>query len=260
MYTQRLGGAWALRLGAVVYVVGAVSAWRVRAVGPALEPVDREAFVELVRPDVSSAVWDMVVLRAAIGFALFQFGFSLRAEGDPAWVLGGLILANGFGGFTGTVVSPWLRRHTNERSMFTAALVGSAVVALAAGMVLSRVDARRRDLRARACRSSVGRRALDATIQQQAPRAGAARCTPASRRDSSSRGSAPRASPSRSGPRRTIGMLALAMFLGLVAIIHLRRREGLLTVRPLGARAARRTDCSSGPTCSPHITSTTRRS
>ena len=32
-----------------------------------------------------------------------------------------------------------------------------------------------------------------------------------------------------------VGMLALATFLALAAILHLRRRRGLLTVRPLGA-------------------------
>jgi hypothetical protein len=32
-----------------------------------------------------------------------------------------------------------------------------------------------------------------------------------------------------------IGMLALAMFLALVAIVHLRRRGGLLSVRPVGS-------------------------
>ena len=77
-------GSWTLRLGAVVYVVGGLAALRVRAAARELRPVGTDAYVELVRPDVSGAVWDMMVLRAAIGFALFQFGFSLRAEGDPA--------------------------------------------------------------------------------------------------------------------------------------------------------------------------------
>jgi MFS family permease len=227
-------GAWSLRLGAVVYVVGAVFAWRVRSVAPRLEPVGRDAFVELVRPDVTGAVWDMVVLRAALGFALFQFGFSLRADGDPAWVLGALIFANGFGGFAGTVVSPWLRRHTSERSMFTTALVGSALVALAAGIVFNRATLISA-IFVLGTSVSIGRRALDATIQRQAPhaRSGQVYAGIETRLELAWVGAACLAVALRVAS--WIGMLALATFLALVAIVHLRRRRGLLAVRPLGA-------------------------
>ncbi len=227
-------GAWALRVGAVVYIVGAVFAWRVRSVAPRVKPVDRDAFVELVRPDVSSAVWDMLVLRAALGFALFQFGFSLRAEGDPAWVLGALILANGFGGFAGTVVSPWLRGRMSERSMFTAALVGSAIVALTAGIVLSRVTLVVA-IFVLGMAVSIGRRALDATIQGQAPHAQRVQVYAGieTRLEIAWVGAACLAVALRVAT--WMGMLALATFLALVAIVHLRRRRGLLTVRPLGS-------------------------
>lgn len=233
IYTSS-SGAWSLRVGAVVYVLGAMFAWRVRSVTPRIEPVDRDAFVELVRPDMSSAVWDMLVLRAALGFALFQFGFSLRAEGDPAWVLGGLILANGSGGFTGTVVSPWLRHHTSERSMFTAALVGSAIVALAAGVVLNRVTIIIA-IFVLGMAVSVGRRALDATIQRQAPhsRRGQVYASIETRLELAWVSAACLAVALRVAT--WVGMLALAGFLALVAIMHVRRRGGLLTVRPLGA-------------------------
>jgi MFS family permease len=229
-----ISAAWSLRVGAVVFVIGALAAWRVRSVVPRLEPVATDAIVELVRPDVSSAVWDMLVLRAALGFALFQFGFSLRAEGEPAWVLGALIFANGFGGFTGTVVSPWLRRHTNERSMFTTALLGAALVALAAGVALSRptlIGA----IFVLGTAASVGRRALDATIQRQAPhaRTGQVYAGIETRLEIAWVSAACLAVALRVAT--WIGMLALAAFLGFVAIVHLRRRGGLLTVRPLAA-------------------------
>ena len=233
VYTST-SAAWSLRIAAVVYVVGALFAWRVRTVAPRLEPVASDAFVELVRPDVSSAVWDMLVLRAAQGFALFQFGFSLRAEGDPAWVLGGLILANGLGGFAGTVVSPWLRRHASERSMFTAALSGSAFAAFAAGAALSRptlIVA----IFVLGMAVSVGRRALDATIQSQAPhaRSGQVYAGIETRLEIAWVSAACLAVALRVAS--WIGMLALAAFLALVTIMHLRRRGGLLTMRPLAA-------------------------
>ena len=227
-------GVWSLRVAALVYVGGAAVAWRVRKVAPRLEPVGHDAFVELVRPDVSGAVWDMVVLRAAIGFALFQFGFSLRAEGDPAWVLGALILANGSGGFTGTVVSPWLRRHTNERSMFTVALVGSALVSLTAGVVLSRITLIAA-IFVLGMSVSIGRRALDATIQRQAPhaRSGQVYAGLETRLELAWVSAACLAVAVRVAT--WIGMLALAIFLALVTIMHLRRRGGLLSVRPVGS-------------------------
>ena len=227
-------GVWSLRMAALVYIGGAFVAWRVRQVAPRLEPVGHDAFVELVRPDVSGAVWDMMVLRAAIGFALFQFGFSLRAEGDPAWVLGALILANGSGGFAGTVVSPWLRRHTNERSMFTVSLVGSAVVSLIAGIVLSRITLIAA-IFVLGMSVSIGRRALDATIQRQAPhaRSGQVYAGLETRLELAWVSAACLAVAVRVAT--WIGMLALAIFLALVTIMHLRRRGGLLSVRPVGS-------------------------
>jgi predicted MFS family arabinose efflux permease len=232
-YTQ-LSGAWTLRIAAVVYVVGAVAAWWVRAATPRLDPVDRDAFVELVRPDVSAAVWDMVVLRAAIGFALFQFGFSLRAEGEPAWVLGALVLGNGIGGFTGTVVSPWLRRRISVRSMFSVALVVSAAATLTAGLVLTRwtvIGA----IFVLGISVSVGRRALDATIQRKAPHArrGQIYAGLETRLELAWVSAACLAVALRIAT--WIGMLALAAFLAVVAIVHVRRRIGLNVLRPMPA-------------------------
>lgn len=227
-------GVWALRIGAAVYVLGAVSAWRVRAVARRLDPVDRDAFVELIRPDVSGAVWDMVVLRAAQGFALFQFGFSLRAEGDPPWVLGGLILGSGLGGFLGTILAPRLRERISERAMFTAALVSSASMALVAGFALTRwtlIAA----ISVLGLAVSIGRRALDATIQRQAPHArrGQVYAGLETRLELAWVGAACLAVALRTAT--WIGMLALAAFLALVAIVHVRRRSGVGVLRPMPA-------------------------
>ncbi|MEJ7801646.1 MAG: hypothetical protein WKF60_14075, partial [Ilumatobacter sp.] len=227
-------GAWTLRIGAVVYAAGAITAWRVRPVARRLEPVDADAFVELVQPDVTGAVRDMVALRAAIGFALFHFAFSLRAAGDPAWVIGAVILANGTGGFVGTIVSPYMRRTMSERSMFTAALVGAATAMLVAGVAFGRVTLVGAVF-VLGLAVSVGRRALDATIQRQAPHA---------RRGQVYAGietwlelawvsAACLAVAVRVAP--WIGVLALAGFLALVSIAHIRNRVGLRLLRPVVA-------------------------
>lgn len=227
-------GAWALRAGALVYLVGAVAAWRVRAVAGSLGPVGRDAFVEMVRPDVSGAVWDMMTLRAAQGFALFQFGFSLRTEGDPAWVLGGMVLGSGVGGFVGTVIAPWMRVRLGERAMFTAALVSAAAMALVAGFALARwtlIGA----IAVLGLSVSVGRRALDATIQRQAPHArrGQVYAGLETRLELAWVSAACLAVALRTAT--WIGMLALAGFLALVAIVHLRRHAGVAVLRPLPA-------------------------
>lgn len=223
-----------LIVAAAIYVVGAVTAWRVRKISRPIEPVDVEALVELVQPDVGGAVWDMMALRAAVGFAVFQFGFSLRAEGEPAWVLGLVIGANAVGGFGGTVVSPALRRRVSERSMLTGALVFSALAMTACGLAYRNATLVAAVF-ALGLSASVGRRALDATIQRQAPRA---------RRGQVYAGLETRlelawvAAACLAVALRVdtwIGILALAGFLVLVALVHLRRHAGLAVLRPVAA-------------------------
>lgn len=227
-------GVWALRVASAVYVIGAYAAWRVRVTARPIEPVEPSGLLELVRPDVSGAVWDMMALRAAIGFALFQFGFSLRSDGEPAWVLGALIFASGFGGFMGTVISPTLRRHISERSMFTGALVAPAIATLISGLAFDRITLLGA-IFVLGLAVSVGRRALDATIQTQAPHARRgqvyasletrlelvwvlAACLAVALRVAS-----------------WVGIIALGWFLAFMAIVHLRRRSGLKILRPMAA-------------------------
>ena len=231
LYTTT-SGVWSLRVGAVVYLSGAFVAWRVRSVARPIEPVETSGLLELIRPDVSGAVWDMMVLRAALGFALFQFGFSLRTDGEPAWVLGAVIFANGFGGFMGTVTAPILRRHLSERSMFTAALVAPAVATLIAGLVFDRVTLVG-SIFVLGLSVSVGRRALDATIQTQAPHArrGQVYASLETRLELAWVVAACLAVALRVAS--WIGVLALASFLAFVALMHLRRRSGLNVLRPM---------------------------
>jgi MFS family permease len=225
-------GAWTLRVAAILYLVGVWVSWRVRTASPPIERVEPDALLELDRPDVSSAVWDMMVLRAAIGFALFQFGFSLRSSNEPAWVLGTVILANGVGGFLGTIVSPFLRRHLTERSMFTIALVAPTLAMIVCGLLFNRVTLVA-SVFVLGLSVSIGRRALDSTIQTQAPHARRGRvyagletrlelvwvlaaCLAVALRVAT-----------------WIGVLALAGFLGVVTVLHLRRRDSLRILRPI---------------------------
>lgn len=221
-----------LVLAAALYVAGAVAAWRVRRVSRRIEPIDVEAIVELVQPDVGGAVWDMMALRAAVGFAIFQFGFSLRAEGAPAWVIGLVIGANAIGGFAGTVVSPALSRRIGERSMLTAALVVSALAMTMSGLAY-RSATLIGAIFLLGLSASVGRRALDATIQRKAPHArrGQVYAGLETRLELAWVVAACLAVALRVAT--WIGVLALAAFLVVTALVHLRRHTGLAVLRPV---------------------------
>lgn len=157
-----------LGLASAIYLSGALVAMRlVRIAGPG-PAGERIALVELDQPEVNDAVADMMALRAAAGFALFQFGFSLRSAGQPAWVLGALIGGNSVGAFAGTFVAPWLRRRGSLRFMFTAVLLTAASAAAIGGVFFGRFTLIGAIVVLGGC-ASVGRRALDATIQAQAP-------------------------------------------------------------------------------------------
>lgn len=218
------GAAATLWAATALYSLGAVAAWRVRAVAGRLQPIDRAAAIELVRPDLSTAVLDMMALRAAVGFAVFHLAFSLRAEGTPAWVLGGVLAAHAAGGFAGTVVSPWLRRHRSERTMVTLALAASA-----AGFALSAVVIGPPTvvvaMLVLGLAASVGRRSLDATIQGRArhARRGQAYASLETRLVLAWVVAACLAVAARAPT--LVGMIALTVFLSLATLAHLRRNK-----------------------------------
>lgn len=161
-----LSGSATLIAAAGVLVVGAIVAWRVRneAAAPGGRPVDRMA--ELTAwSEIGESLWDMAALRAAAGFALFHFGFGLRNEGEPAWIYGAVIVANGIGAFIGTVVAPVLRTHVIERHMLTIALGIGATAVVINGLAFNNVTLMIA-MAALGLSVSVGRRAFDATLQR----------------------------------------------------------------------------------------------
>jgi len=244
-----LFSAWSaqasLVLAATIYVIGAAMSLRLgRIAGPG-QAGEQIALVELDQPDVTDAVFDMMALRAAAGFALFQFGFSLRSAGEPAWVLGALIAGNSVGAFLGTFIAPRLRRRRSERFMFTAVLIASSSAAVIGGVFFGRFTLIAAVV-VLGCCVSIGRRAMDATIQRQAPgarTAGAyarietrleiawvlAACVAVAIRVAS-----------------WIGVLLLAAFLAGAAIAHVvrtsRRSDEATQAAPLRARLVRRAE------------------
>jgi hypothetical protein len=224
-------GAWTLRVAAVVYAGGAVVAWGVRKILPAAEAARRSDIVELLRVDISGAVWDMMALRAAVGYAMFHFAFSLREGNESPWLLGVVIAANSVGGFLGTVIAPAIRARAPERTMFTWSLLAAAAAMVACGLGYTSATLIGAVL-ILGLAASVGRRALDSTIQQHAPHArrGRVYASLETRLELAWVGAGCVAVASRLDT--WVGVLALAGFLVVMAAEHIRRHRLIDLLEP----------------------------
>ncbi len=162
-----VGAAWVLRLGAVVFLVGAVAALqldRARSVAPDETDLER---AELQTASVRLAVSGMGVLRGAIGFLTFLLAFSLKAAGEPAWFFGLVLGFSGLGGFVGAMVAPGLRRRIREESILVGSLLLPAVVCLFSARGFGRL-ATLAVAFAVALGASAGKLAFDSLIQRDA--------------------------------------------------------------------------------------------
>nr|MCH9803531.1 MFS transporter [bacterium] len=164
------GPEWVLRLGAVIYGVGALLAFRLPPPHPEqnVSPVVEQ--LELSGPGVRSATIAMGSLRAAIGFLIFHLGFEMKRTGEPAWMFGVLAVAMSLGGFAGTFVAHRLRRIVGEQLTLTAALATPAAVAIITALRFHRVTAVVLAF-AIGLGGSVARRTFDSVVQAEAPHA-----------------------------------------------------------------------------------------
>ena len=164
------GPEWVLRLGAVIYGVGALLAFRLPPPHPEqnVSPIVEQ--LELSGPGVRSATIAMGSLRAAIGFLIFHLGFEMKRTGEPAWMFGVLAVAMSLGGFAGTFVAHRLRRIVGEQLTLTAALATPAAVAIITALRFHRVTAVVLAF-AIGLGGSVARRTFDSVVQAEAPHA-----------------------------------------------------------------------------------------
>jgi predicted MFS family arabinose efflux permease len=110
----------------------------------------------------------MSALRAAVGFVTFHLGFALKRSGEPLWVFGLVLVANGLGGILGTLVSPALRRRISEYGMLAIAFTIPAVVAFVASLRFHPVSVVLVTL-GLGIAVATGRRAFDNVVQERAP-------------------------------------------------------------------------------------------
>lgn len=167
---QVADASWVLRLGAVFYALGALSALRIPRPHVVSEtPLIIES-TEMHGRGIQSATIGMIGLRMATGFVIFHVGFALKTSGQPTWIVVGVGASAAVGGFVGTFIAPWLHRRWNEQQILTASLLLPGVVAVFAALRFHSSTAIALAI-ALGLGGSLGRRAFDSVIQTEAPHA-----------------------------------------------------------------------------------------
>jgi hypothetical protein len=171
----KLGGAdWVLRVAALVYVAGTVSALRLRPVAApvvvAEQPPPTAQETSVLNRGVTLAATSMAALRAVVGFLTFAVAFEFRRTHAPTWWYGVVLGASLFGGFIGAVIGPRLRTVLREEHILAASVWLVAVVAFVAGRFASRPALSLLALTVGMC-AGTARLAFDAIVQRDAAEA-----------------------------------------------------------------------------------------
>jgi hypothetical protein len=137
-----IGNATVLIIGAVVYAVGVVPAFRLPSPKGRRAPVETLSARKLARSvGVRQATVASAGMRFLVGFLVFHLAFALRREDAGSIGLGLLIAAAAIGGLAGSLVAPPLRRRLAEESIIVASLVVAGVAGLLVGRWFSLVAA-----------------------------------------------------------------------------------------------------------------------
>jgi hypothetical protein len=124
--------------------------------------------VELRSGAVTFAANAQSAMRAGVGFLAFFIAFNLKVGGEPAWFFGLVIAAGGAGGFFGTYLAAFLRRHLNEEMLLALAL-GTAGLAALIAPVQYENPAVLLVAFTTGVAANVGRQAFDSLTQRLAP-------------------------------------------------------------------------------------------
>lgn len=165
---QVADASWVLRVGAVFYALGTISALRIPRSKIETETSRIIESTEMHGPGIQSATIGMAVLRMTNGFVVFHVGFALKTSGEPAWIIGAVVATGALGGFAGTFVAPWLHRRWDEQRVLTASLILPGVLAVLAALRFHSTTAIAMAA-ALGLAGSLGRRAFDGVVQTEAP-------------------------------------------------------------------------------------------
>ena len=135
---ELVGAPWALRIGALLYLLAAVAILRVRPITAGPDPPPELEYAELHTPSVMVASLGFMAIRAAVGFFVFMLAFTFRRASEPPWVYGAAVVVYGAGAFLGNVVAPYLRRRFHEEQLIAVALAAPAVMTLIAIVSVTR--------------------------------------------------------------------------------------------------------------------------
>ena len=148
------GAASVLLFTAVVFLAGAIAAWRLqlpRMSGDGLdegtldvddpwnddwsEDPDVVALRRAAHPEVVLGLTANSLLRGIAGFLVFLLAFGLRRSGAPLWWYGLALGASGIGALIGLSLVPRLRRIMGEPTMLLSCLLAICVGAVGAAYV-----------------------------------------------------------------------------------------------------------------------------
>jgi hypothetical protein len=135
---------------------------RVRRTDPVVDDV------ELRSGELTSAANAMSAMRACIGFLAFLLAFDLKVSGVDTWFFGFVIAAAGAGGFVGTYLAAFARRHLHEETLITASLTMCGGVALVTAVQYAAPGALLMSFVAGVA-ANVTRQAFDSLTQRLAP-------------------------------------------------------------------------------------------
>ena len=159
------GAAWVLRVGALIFLLGALAALAIpkaKRVGPAETSEERAL---LHAPSILVAGSAMALVRLVVGFTTFFAAFVLKEQDEPAWMYGVVLVGSAVGNGIGTLLAPVLRRRIREEWILAGSLVAPAIPLIIAARSYGR-GALTFTAFAVACGAACSRLAFDSLLQR----------------------------------------------------------------------------------------------
>ena len=124
---QAADAEWVLRIGSIVFLIGAVAALAIPRAPAVGQPETSDDRLALHARSIVVAGTAMGLMRGVVGFFTFFAAFALKKSHEPAWMFGLVIVGSAVGNGIGTVIAPLLRRKLREEWILAGSLVVPAV-------------------------------------------------------------------------------------------------------------------------------------
>lgn len=165
----KLGGpAATLRLGAVIFVVCALFAFRIPKAPVVAPPLSEVAKAELHTRSITLSGTLMSIIRGGVGFLTLLTAFWIKTSGKSAIAYGIVGAAAAIGNLGGVIAAPALRKRLREETILSGAALIAGVVALLLAR-LGNMFGLSVTAAMVAVSAAAGRLAFDALVQRDAP-------------------------------------------------------------------------------------------